>query len=388
MHGVISPPDVDRVRLRHSRGERALAWVRRNRVFLAVVMLPTLLTALYYYGIAARQYESEAHFIVRSSDVPPAMGVGLGQLATWAGGLAPSQSESMSVADYLTSHDVVESLRGSIGLVDRFRRPEADPLSKLRAPNPSPEALLKFYRKHARVEYHSDTGITTVKVRAFRPEDSFLITNTLMQLGEQRVNSLNMRGYEDAVTTSRRQLREAEEALRTIQVRMDQFRKRSGDIDPAGSGQAQLGVVSQLTIGISQARAQLASMAGLVSPSSPQYVALASRVRALETQLSRQTGRLAGEGKTIASGISGYEDLKLRQEFAAKRYEAAAAGVERARDQALKKQLYLVRVVDPNLPVKALYPERGRIVLTVFFALLVAYGVGWMIAAGVREHAV
>lgn len=47
----------------------------------------------------------------------------------------------------------------------------------------------------------------------------------------------------------------------------------------------------------------------------------------------------------------------------------------------------MVRVVEPNLPVKALYPQRLKIVATVFFALALAYAIGWLILAGVREHA-
>ena len=39
--------------------------------------------------------------------------------------------------------------------------------------------------------------------------------------------------------------------------------------------------------------------------------------------------------------------------------------------------------VNANLPVKSLYPHRGLTVLTVFASLLVAYGIGWLIIAGV-----
>jgi capsular polysaccharide transport system permease protein len=38
------------------------------------------------------------------------------------------------------------------------------------------------------------------------------------------------------------------------------------------------------------------------------------------------------------------------------------------------------------MPVKSLFPERGRIVLTVFLSLLVGYGIGWLLVAGVKEH--
>ena len=48
---------------------------------------------------------------------------------------------------------------------------------------------------------------------------------------------------------------------------------------------------------------------------------------------------------------------------------------------------YLVRVVQPNLPEKSLAPRRGFILLTLFVSLLVAYGIGWLILAGILEHA-
>ena len=44
-------------------------------------------------------------------------------------------------------------------------------------------------------------------------------------------------------------------------------------------------------------------------------------------------------------------------------------------------------LVDANMPVRALYPQRTKIVLTAFLALLLIYGIGWLITAGVREHA-
>jgi capsular polysaccharide transport system permease protein len=110
-------------------------------------------------------------------------------------------------------------------------------------------------------------------------------------------------------------------------------------------------------------------------------------VRSLERELAGQSGRLTGTGQSIAGNLGGYEDLKVRQDFVAKRYEAAAANLEKAREQASRQQLYLVRIVEPNMPVKSEFPQRGRIVLTVLLGLLIAYLIGWLLVAGVREHA-
>jgi len=389
MHGVSSSSSytVDTELDKRRPLERLGDAVRRWRKLLLLVGLPTALLAFYLFAIASDQYESEAHFIVRASSESPSVGSGLGQILSLTGGLSPAQAESMSVSDYLSSHDAVGALRASVALVERFRRPEADPLSRLASDQPTAEALLRYYRRHVDVAFDSQTGITTLRVRTFRPEDSLVIITRLLALGEKRVNALNRRAYDDMLAVSRRQLVEAEEAVAKAQARMTRFRQGRRNFDPPASGEAQIRLVSNLTASLAAARAQLASMAGAVAPSSPQYVAMAARVRALEAQVGAQSGRLAGNGRTMASDLGAYEELRLRQDFAAKRYAASAAAVEKAREQAQKQQLFVVRVVEPNLAQKPLYPKRWTILATVFCGLLLLYGIGWLIAAGVKEHA-
>jgi capsular polysaccharide transport system permease protein len=362
------------------------AWAKRNRAFLLIVIVPTLVTAAYYYLVAADQYQSEAHFVVRTADSSPGLSSGFGQFLGMTPGISQTRSDALSVNDYLDSQDAVLNLNRRVNIIDRFRRPEADIATRLQSAYPTPEALLKYYRKQVSVHFDSDSGITKLQVRTFRPADSYAIIKQLMLMGEQRVNLLNQRSLTDTLSSAGRQLADAETALAAFQVRMTSFRQQRGDIDPEGSGRAQIGLVSTLSIALTQARAQLASMQGIISPSSPQYVATAARVRALSAQVAGQSGKLVVGGDAIAANLGNYEDLKVRQEFAAKRYEAAAANLEKARDQASKQQLYIVRVVEPNLPVKSQFPERGRIVLTVFFSLLITYAIGWLVMAGVKEH--
>lgn len=388
MHGVFVPESGEDTQDSVGWREAVVGRIKRHRMFVTIVLAPLAAMAVYLYVFASNQYESEAHFMVRTvqgRSLPAASGVG--QLLSLATGSTAAQSEAMSVADYLTSHDAVEELRRDDDLVGRFRRANADFLDRLWSDNPTPERLLTYYRRHVIVEYGSETGITTLKVRSFSPQDSYQLLARLLQLGEGRVNILNRRSYSDAVATSRRQLAEAEDGVAEIQGRMTRYRADKADIDPAASGQAQIGVVSGLTEQLASARAQLSAMGGLIDRTSPQYRAVAARVTALAAQVAAQSGRLAGGGKTIASDIGGYEDLKIRQQFAAKRYEAAAASLQEAREQALRQQLYIVRIVNPNVPVKSTYPKRLRILGTAAVALLLAYAIVWLLIAGVKEHA-
>ena len=385
MHGIIKPHSDQQTEQRDLR-EQFVGWARRNKWFLAIVLVPTFVVAVYYYLLAADQYQSEAHFIVKTGDNSPMPSGGLSQLLGMGGGLSQARGEAIAVNDYLDSQQAVLALNRSSDLVARFRRPEADYATRLWYSQPTPEALLKYYRRMVDVQSNPETGITVLKVRSFRPEDSYVIVNQLLRLGEERVNMINRRSQNDALANARRSLVEAERELATIQGRLTGFRQTQGDLDPSGSGKAQIELVATLQGQLTNARAQLNAMQGIISPSSPQYVATAARVRALEAQVAGQTGKLAGGGGAIAARLGNYQDLEIRQEFASKRYEAAAANLERARETAIRQQLYIVRVVDPNLPVKSQYPQRGKIVLTVFLSLLVAYGIGWLLAAGVREH--
>lgn len=385
-YGVILPPGSEQDAYDESLGSRMAAGFAAWRRFIIVVIAPTLIVAAYYYLFASDQYMSETHFIVKSGNDKSTSSPAFGQLLGLTDGGSQSQSEVTSVSDYLQSHDAVAALQSKMNLVAVFRRPGVDFISRLWTSAPTSESLLKYYRGKVQVRYDRDTGITDLTVKAFRPEDAYAIARVLITLGEQRVNAMNRRTYNDAVSLARQNLGDSERLVADVQKRLTGFRQQESDIDPESSGQAQLKLVSGLNSNLAEASAQLSAMGATLSHNSPQYVALAHQVASLKREIAAQSDKLTGSSSAIAGSLEGYEDLKIRQEFASKRYEAAAAAFDKAREDAARQQLYVIRVVEPNMPQKSLYPERLKVVLTVFFGLLLSYGIIWLIAAGVREH--
>ncbi|WP_333701747.1 lipopolysaccharide biosynthesis protein [Sphingobium yanoikuyae] len=358
----------------------------RLRYFIAIVIVPTLVVALYFMAFAANQYESEAHLVIRSNSGGKENSGGLDAVLKSFGGTSDSSKESATLSDYMRSHDVVASLRRNNQLVERYRRPEADLISRLPVADPTDETLAKYFKNRANIDLDSDTGIMTVKVRSFRPEDSYALINAMLALGEQRVNALNQRSYESMQGLARRQLAEAEKGLREAQTALTNFRRGQGDVDPEGSAEAQLKLVTELRKEEAMARAEMEAIAAQIGTNNPQYQALQSRAAAINGQLSSQQSFLVGNSRSIATRLGDYQDLELRREFESKRYAAAAAALESAREQATRQQLFVVRLVEPNMPQKATYPKGIKTVFTVFLALALAYGIGWLLAAGVREH--
>lgn len=386
----MSPAEVQVAPPQRMTGRLRAFWDRRK--WLAIfVIIPTLLAAGYLYLFASDQYVSEAHFIVRSQGSSTSSSSGGGLSALFGGGSGgpslTSIGDAMTVGDYLSSHDAVEALQKRLDLVALFRRPGADFLSRLMVARPTPEYLLSYYQGQVQVDFDENTGITKLTARAFRPQDAYAIASQLLLLGEARVNQMNLRSYSDAVSLAKQQLGETERALRAMGGKVTNFRQTERDVDPAGSASAQLGLVTQLQSNLAAARSQLQATSQLIGTNNPQAEALRQQIRSLETQLASQNGRLTGDHSAIASSLGTYEDLQTQRGFLQQRYVSVSQSYEQARQNALKQQLYIVRVVNPNMPVKSIYPQRFMTVLTILVALLVIYAIGWLLVAGVREHA-
>jgi capsular polysaccharide transport system permease protein len=387
MDGLIRslPEGTTQWQVRRRRGLGASLW--RRRWFALFVLLPTVLTGVYMIGIAADQYESEARFVVRGPQGSSAVGGGLGQFLGITTGMNASQSEAYSVSDYLDSHDAVAALQAKLNLVAMFRPSDADPLFRLWTDHPSAETLLKYYQRQVTITFSQDTGITRLRVLAFHPADARDIAETLLELGEQRVNELNKRAVSDTLRVSQAEVFNAEERVTAAQKALTQFRLKQQDINPEKTSTALLNLVATLQGQLAQARAQQIAMGAAIRADSPQAVALGNRIHALESQVFTESAKLTGASSAMVPSLADYEALALHREFANTNYTAAQAAFESAKLQALRQQLFVVRVVEPNLPERALYPRTYVITGTVFLGLLLAYGIGWLILAGVREHA-
>lgn len=385
MHGIALPKGQVGEIHRDGVLARLGGVLRANRAFFVIVILPTLLVAVYYALFASNQYEASADFVVRHSD-KVADGGGLGQVLGFSLGGGATSDEAYIVQQYLLSHDAVAQLQAKDNLVALFRRPGVDWVSRLRFADPTPERLLDYYRGKVAVKQDDMSGISHLTVHAFRPEDAYRIASQLLQMGEAQINAINERTYHDNIASARHDLELARQQLDGIQAKLTSYRRGNDDVDPENTGKAQINLVTGLTATLVDARARLQAMRGVVSPASPQYQAMARQVQALETQVAAQSSKIAGPDHSVANRLSDYEQLLIQREEVAKVYAEAAVRYEGTQAEARRKQLYLIRVVEPNMPVKSEYPKRWEMVVLVFFGLFCAYAIGWLLWAGVKEH--
>ncbi|MBL6453864.1 capsule biosynthesis protein [Belnapia sp. T6] len=358
----------------------------RRRAYALTVLLPTAIAGGYLFGYAAPQYDSEARFLVRGRSAPsPSMG-GLGEMMSGAG-FRPAQEDAMGIRDYLESHDAVAALRTRMPLVEMFRRPEADPVARLWWEEPNAERLLDYFRRMVKVEYDTTSGITTLRVHSFRADDSQLIAQNLLALSEGMVNRLNERLQQDALRVAREELERAEARLTAAQLAMAEFRQRERAVDPTRSAAVAVETIGKLEGALAQARAELAEAQRFARADSPRITQLRNRVEALNAQAREERERVSVGEAGLSQQIGDYERLSLERELARAQLASATASLEKARVDAQRQQLFLLRVVEPNLAEYARYPKATLTVLYLFLALSVGYGLAWLLVAGMREHA-
>jgi capsular polysaccharide transport system permease protein len=247
------------------------------------------------------------------------------------------------------------------------------------------EDLYKYYTDKIDVENDATTSITTLSVRAYSGADAARFNQRLLEQAEFLVNRLNTRGQSDLVQYAEREAAEARQAARTAAASLASYRDRRGVIDPERQATVQLQMVSKLQDELIGARTQLAQLRSL-APENPQIPLLETRIGSLGREIDVALGKVAGDRTSLSSTAAQYQRLQLEREYADRRLTAALTSLQDARNEGQRKQAYVERIVQPNLPDEALEPRRWRGVLATLVLGLIAYAIASMLLAGIREH--
>lgn len=358
---------------------------KRNWLFHALVVLPTIAAAIYLFAIASDQYISEARFVVRSAQKQGASGIGA---LLQGSGLNGVRDEAYPVIDFLKSRDALRELEGKLPLRDMLNRKGADFLARF--PGLGSDATFEELYEHfsgiMNVTHDSSTGITTLKIRAFDAADSRQLAQALLESSEQLVNRMNERSLQDAVSLAEQQVAKAEERSTKAQQAITAYQIKVGLVDNVSTAKTYLELIGGLEKELSATRAQI-SQTRSVSPNNPGIPALLDREAALSKQVASERSKLVGSDGSLVGTFAEFQRLTLDAEFAAKALMATNGMLEAARMEALRKQLYLERVVEPNAADLSRYPRRWLAILTIFGTVLLTYGIVRLLVVNAREHA-
>lgn len=364
---------------------RRTASERYGRIlFWAVFAIPTLLAALFYGLVAADRYVSETRFVVRSVDQPVAEGAAA-LLQDF--GIAQTNDDAFAVQDFIHSRDMMRALMRTIDLRAVYTRPEADFVTRYRrtGARDTDEAFYRYFVEQVDLVKDLETGITTVRVQAYRARDAKAIADAIIRLSEIRVNAMNERARRDAVAAAQANVREASDRLVAANVALTQVRNRAETVDPALTAGEALDRAGGTEAELAMLRVELAGMLAK-TPGNPAIPATRQRIAALEAQSGQQRAAVTGGRDALSNSLAGYEAQLVRRTLAEKGYEAAERQLERALQDAARQQIYLETIARPGLPDEATEPRRLRYWFTVALLSFWAFLIVYLLVSGSRDH--
>lgn len=365
--------------------EQLARWVAARRWWLAAVVLPTAATSLYMAVLASDRYESEARFVVRS---PSATAANQISSIVQGSGIVRSADDAYIVHAYMKSRDVVRNLVASKQLLQRLNRSGGDFIwaypGLLAAANN--ERLWRHFQNLISVDFDNSTGITTLRVQAFAPDDAQIIAQGLLENAENLINTISRRAQEQTLKTATSEVETSRLKAEAAVERISQFRKQHRLIDPGRTSTAAIELVSRLAVEVARLRADLSELRASAA-TSPQARTIERRIAAFEEQMAVERQALAGSDSSLAPLIAEYERLSLEREFAERAFASSRTALDFARIDAERQKLFIEQISVPSRPDYPKYPYRLLSTLGVFILLSFMYAVARRLVADARGHA-
>ncbi|MBO0661336.1 hypothetical protein [Jiella flava] len=351
-------------------------------LFLCLVVFPALITAIYLSVFAPYRYTSEATYVVRK-------GLSTAGLGLSVSGITASNESSEAILVYFKSRDAAEHLAKADDLKNKLMKPSGDVFSDFPGIfySDNKEGLYDAMRDAVDVSIDSDTGISTLSVTAFSPQDAQQLATSLLSEAEKLINSMNKRATDDAIAFTKAVLATSEDRVRDVQKRMTDFRNSQQLLDPQAQSDTELGLITTLTSQATTIDTEIAQLSSS-APKNPRLASLREQRRALQKQIKAIRERLVGSDNSLAPKISAYESLDLERTLAIQALTSAYASMEEARQEAFSNRFYLQTITAPNLPDR---PSGPRPVFWAFIVGLVGialYKVVGVLMKDAMEHVV
>ncbi|MCJ2123694.1 capsule biosynthesis protein [Methylobacterium sp. J-077] len=330
-------------------------------LFVVCFVLPTLAGALYFGLIASDRYVSEARFAIR-----PALGTAdkaaPDSVGTSSG--VPSQmvaQDTLITYEYILSRPMLETIEAKLPIREWFSRDSIDYFSRLDPEKPIEKAL-RYWKRRIGVDVESGSGIMSLTVEAFDPDESLAIAKAVMTEAERMVNDLSVKAREDAVAESSRELKLAEERMNKIRLAMRDLRNREGVLDAQKSNEANLKVVSELRAARINLAVQLAIGQRDLGPESRRIIDIKQQIKDLDDNIARIERQSASQDpeqkRLLSDALTRFEALDNDRKNAEKYYQQVLTAHERARIVAARQIEFFSPIVEPVKAESSVEPRR------------------------------
>jgi capsular polysaccharide transport system permease protein len=339
-----------------------------------LLLIPILLSGIYFYFIARDRYVTRSDFVIRKAEDNDTNAGGSG-LATLLGrGNQLSLEDARFLKTYLQSPQVLTDLDRNFDLDKAYAQTGLDWFAGVK-PELSKEKRLKFFKKQVAVSLDELSGAIVLRTIGLYPQASLDLNRFMLAKSEQFVNRLNQ-------DISQKQLRFAESELIRARNNLNQAKNRlllyqdsNTVINPKGEAELASQTISKLQEKLVELRVELATLKlQFKDPAEPEVAAVADQVREMQQQIEKERRSLvSGKGRNLSRKTSDVLKLESDVNFATDSYKLALTAVEKARIESKRQQKFMALLSAPQLPEDAQNDWRSK----GFFTVLASCAVGF-----------
>ena len=338
-----------------------------------LLVAPNVASIYYFIFVASDQYQSETRFTVRSST--PALGKN--QL-TKVTGLPSTQivQDTLIVTNFIKSKDMVTALKSKVDLQKIYGSTAVDPIARLKS-DASSEKQVDYWNEMISVSVDANSGIVTVKARAFSAAEAQKVLQEVVAASEVVVNDVNNRIWRDVIVTAQTNMGNAKNQLQNTRQQLLSARNQTGVLSVEGSSTILTNLISAVQtdrIGLQQ---KYDALLGAVSADAPQMRVLKREIDSKQKQLDQLNSQIAGQDtskQNLADVSVDMSQRELEQNLAEQQFATSMKTLEQVQFVSKQQLLYLDTFLAPNLPDDAEYPKRALWIGGILAATLLIWG--------------
>lgn len=331
-------------------------------LFVLVFVLPTLTMTGYFYLFASDRYVTEAKFALR-----PALGSvdKIDADKTGTDSSVPKQmiaQDTLITSNYIDSRKMVEVLEKQMPVREMFSRDSIDMFS--RGPQDVPiERFMRYWSKRVTTSIDTHSGIVTLNVAAFDPEESHKLAQAIVAESERMVNELSVKARKAALVETNRELALAEERMIKTRMAVRELRNSGGVLDAVATNTANLTMTSELRKQRIDLAVQLTLGLRDLAPDTRPIRDIKTQIRDIDDnieKIERQTASTDPNQKKVLADLLGqFEAYDNQRKDAETYYGKVLAANEAARIMADRQVEFFTPVVEPIMPVSSTEPKRA-----------------------------
>lgn len=357
------------------RGDKLLRFIKIASIVL-IVIIPNIISVLYFGLFASNQYVSETKFTVASGTIPKMDGIGS---ATGLPSTAIFQ-DSHIIISYIESRALVDALDRELKLRQKYGSEDIDWWSRFNKNKPV-EKLVEYWQDHVKVAITAPAGIIKLEVSAFSPKEARDIAETIIAKCELLVNDLNKKIRSDIISLAEAELKRSGERIKNIRIKVESLRNQEGIINTTEATSSLTKILLNLETELLKTRNDYEIERKYVDETAPQLRVMKSKIDTLTLQITNIKNKMTKQeflktdnedqkklDSVLSKKIKTFSEVELEQRISETSYEQAIKTLEIARQMSEKKLIYLHKIIEPTIPEESSYPRKKILILVLFFS--------------------